>query len=198
MKPHMNYGQIIRAILRARGENQTEVARRLGVTQPTISRWLGGKQEPEYDQIEKILAEARFLGVINGTRALDADTVPVVGYVGAGGSIVFGEGQGPFEEAEMPPGGTSKDTVAVVVRGDSMAPQLEDGWLVYYGAETLQPTDDLYNRLCVVRLSDGRVLIKKLLRGRGPGLYDLYSVNASPLLDQRVEWAARVTWISPK
>lgn len=97
----------------------------------------------------------------------------------------------------MPPKNGTETTVAVVVRGDSMAGQLEDGWIVYYDDRRAGPSEDLLGRLCVVGLNDGRVLIKKLLPGRQTGKYDLYSTNAAPMLDQQIDWAARVTWIAP-
>ena len=97
----------------------------------------------------------------------------------------------------MPPSKGDETTVAVVVKGDSMAGQLEDGWVVYYDNRHIPPSERLLGRLCVVGLEDGRVLVKKLLPGRAKGLYDLYSANAGPLLDQAVAWAALVLWIAP-
>jgi hypothetical protein len=79
-----------------------------------------------------------------------------------------------------------------------MAGQLEDGWIVYYDNRRDPPTNDMYGKLCVVGLRDGRVLIKKLLPGRQTGCFDLYSTASSPMQDQQVEWAARVSWIAPK
>lgn len=96
----------------------------------------------------------------------------------------------------MPPVG-SKDTVAVVVRGDSMLPIAENDWLLYYDNRHEPPTDELVGRLCVVGLSDGRMLVKRLYRARQPGLWDLHAPNASTMFDQAVEWAAKITWIKP-
>lgn len=191
----MQMKPILRDIQKVKGWNQSELARKLGVTQPTVSRWYRG-QKPEIDQRDRIIGLAKELGVVKNSVTSDDFTVPIVGYVGAGGQVLYGEGQGPFGEAKMPPVGSST-TVAVVVKGDSMAGQLEDGWTVYYDNRHTPPTDKLLGRLCVVGLEDGRVLIKKLLPGRAKGCYDLYSANAIPLLDQAVSWAALVMWIAP-
>jgi transcriptional regulator with XRE-family HTH domain len=190
--------KILREIQRKTGENQAQLAKRFRVQQPTVSRWFSGA-EPKGVARDRIMAQAARLGVITDGAAVEDDifTVPIVGFVGAGGQILHGEGQGPFGEAKMPPKGAARTTVAVVVRGDSMAGQLEDGWTVYYDSRREPPTDELYNKLCVVGLQDGRVLIKKLFPGRKPGMFDLHSTNASVMLDQPVEWAARVSWIEP-
>jgi len=199
--PHMNamkYDRILSELLRSIEGNQTELARRIGVTQPTVSRWISGKQKPDADQRATIMRLAADLGVIDGVDNGGLSTVPLIGYVGAGGEAQFSDGQGPFGEVAMPPVGENKNMVAVEVRGDSMVGVADDGYLIYYNDRRDPPTDDMLGKLCVVGLDDGRVLIKKLHRGRGPGLYDLYSVIGAPLIDQSVEWAARVTCIIPQ
>jgi hypothetical protein len=181
--------------LLADGRSQTELARDLGVSQPTVSRWLDGA-EPKTNQLNRIMGYAKNKGIVNGA-VLDPElTVPVVGFAGAGGEIDYSKGQGPFGEARMPPG-ASKATVAVIIRGDSMAGQLDDGWTVYYDDRHEPPTTGLYGKLCVVGLTDGRVLIRRIYPGRQPGCYDLQPTNAPTMLDQAVEWAAKITFIAP-
>jgi len=190
----MNVSRIIRDLKKVTGKNQAELAQDLRVSQPTVSRWEKG-HSPESDHKDVILDYARLKGVIQPSDNFASETIPVVGYVGAGGAVLYEEGQGPFGEAPMPPGGARKETVAVVVRGDSMTGQLEDGWTVYYDDRRDPPTDDLLGKLCVLGLLDGRILIKRLVRGRDKGHFDLYSAAGGVLLDQLVTWAARITWI---
>jgi len=158
INPAMQIVPILEKIQRETGWNQSELAKRLRVTQPTVSRWYSGSK-PDLSQRDGILELAKKLGIIPPDGSFGGSLVPIVGFVGAGGTVVYSEGQGPFGEAMMPPKNGTETTVAVVVRGDSMAGQLEDGWTVYYDDRRASPSDDLVGRLCVVGLTDGRVLI---------------------------------------
>lgn len=180
------------------GLNQSAIAKRLKVTQPTVSRWLKGA-EPKTRHRDKLLQLAREKHVLPEGEYIARGGVPIVGYVGAGGTIDFSEGQGPFGEANLPPRGAGRRTVAVRVRGNSMAPMLEDGWTVYYNDRKEQPTEDMFGKTCIVGLTDGRVLVKKLHRGNGGGRYVLLSLQASeaPITDAEVAWTARLAWIEP-
>jgi phage repressor protein C with HTH and peptisase S24 domain len=119
--------------------------------------------------------------------------VRVVGFVGAGAEThLYGDGQGPFDWAPSPPD-ARPNTVAVRVRGTSMAGLIDDGSLLYYDMRSDPPTDDMNGTLCVIGLPDGRVVVKKLYKGGRRGRWNLISTNDAPMLDQVVEWAAKVT-----
>lgn len=139
------------------------------------------------------------LWLLHGVGVPKRQEVPVVGLVGAGpgGSVAFAESDGELGEAPTVPGVSDK-TVAVEVRGESMRGTAEEGWLVYYDDRKTPPTESMLGQLCVVGLADGRVLIKWLHRGRGPGLYDLESASAPTIRDVAVEWAGLVTAIIPR
>jgi phage repressor protein C with HTH and peptisase S24 domain len=197
MATEIDYRALVLAIQQKTGdETQADLASRFSVSQPTVSRWLNGAP-PELRHAHRIERLARKLHLLNGRRAANVTTVPVVGYVGIGGTIDFADSQGPFGEANMPPKGPTTSLVAVIVRGDSMSGTLDDGWTVYYQDRRDPPDESLHTKLCVVGLADGRVLIKKIYPGRKSGHYDLHSVNAPVLLDQPVSWAAKITWIEP-
>ncbi len=195
MSSEIDYQALVLQIQRKTGENQSELARRFKVSQPTVSRWLSGTP-PELHHSDRIKEVARNLRIANRKTGAIV-TVPIIGYVGAGGSIAFAEGQGPFGEAEMPPNG-SPSLVAVTVQGDSMSGLLEDGWTVYYDNRREPPDESLFSKLCIVGLQDGRVLVKKLYPGRKPDHFDLHSTNAPALLDIPLDWAAKITWIAPR
>lgn len=74
----------------------------------------------------------------------------------------------------------------------------ENGWLVYYDERREPITDDMIGEICVVGLADGRVLVKKVYRGKSHGLFDLVSVAYETLKDQEIAWAAKVDWIKPR
>lgn len=126
------------------------------------------------------------------------DTVPLVGVVGAGAAmLLFEYGQhDPGERVTAPEGATDK-TVAAEIRGASLG-ELFDRWLVYYDEIRDPPTYDLVNKLCVLGLADGRVVVKKLRRGSAPGLWTLLSNNDKPIEDVGVLWAAKVKQMSPR
>jgi phage repressor protein C with HTH and peptisase S24 domain len=83
--------------------------------------------------------------------------------------------------------------VAVRVRGTSMAGLIDDGSLLYYDLRSDPPTGDMNGTLCVIGLPDGRVVVKKLYKGGKRGRWNLISTNDAPMLDQVVDWAAKVT-----
>lgn len=197
MAQETDYGALTRAILQKNKETQGQLADRLKVSQASVSRWASDKP-PELDHAALIVSEARRLGIVKGKFVRNVTAVPIVGYVGAGGTISFEDSHGPYGEADMPPKDASPSLVAVIVQGESMSGVLEDGWTVYYDNRRDPPDETLHGKLCIVGLRDGRVLIKKLYPGRKRQHYDLHSANAPPLLDQHVDWAARITWIAPK
>ena len=126
-----------------------------------------------------------------------APKVPVAGYVGAGAEAHFyAVAQGDLDEVEAPEG-SSKQTVAVEIRGDSLG-TFFDRWLVFYDDIRSPITPDLIGKLCVVELDDGRVLIKKVQRSRVHGLFNLVSQNEPPIVDATIEWAARVKSMMPR
>lgn len=123
-------------------------------------------------------------------------TIPVVGRVGAStdGVIVQDVGQGPFGEIDLPAGATGSE-VAVEVQGHSMGIYAPNGSLIIYDDRRDPPSEDMLGEVCVVGLPDGRVLLKRLLRGSRRGLFDLESLIGETMRDQRVEWAAVVALV---
>jgi DNA-binding XRE family transcriptional regulator len=123
-------------------------------------------------------------------------TVPLVGYVGAGSETHFFANDAPLDDVPAPAGSTDS-TVAVEIRGESLG-TFFDRWLVFYD-DVRRPVDNsLINRLCVVGLEDGRILIKKVQRSKARGLFHLISQTEPPILDVEIEWAARVKNMVPR
>lgn len=198
-----NLAKKVKAIRNAAGLNQTEFAERVGTTQSTVTRWENGSR-PQGDMLQRIAEFAnttveRLLGV-DELAATPTGEIPVVGYVGAGAEIIpyddlpHGEG---LDHVERPPF-VSGRAVAVEVKGDSLLPTAEDGWrLIYTGEQTILE-DEVLNRICVVQLTDGRMLVKRLMRGSQPQRYHLVSTNAPIIEDAEIVWAARVKAIIPR
>lgn len=124
--------------------------------------------------------------------------VRIIGRVGADseGRIVQTTGQETWDMAGMPPGGTA-DTVALEVRGHSMRGYADDGALIYFEDQRTPPSRSMLGHIVICETADGQVLIKRLLKGSAPDLYDLESINGPTLEDQRLAWAAHVTAVIP-
>ncbi len=206
--PHvfgMDYPRILRAIMDAGDVTQADLAKRLGVEQPTVSRWLSGS-EPKEAHRNRIVAEATRIGVIGDVRSEDVSaqidpprprTVSVIGYVGATDEAhYYVVDSGALDHVAAPEGST-ENTRAMEVRGSSLGPVF-DRWLVFFDDVRSPVEHDLLGELCVVGLKDGRTLVKEIRRGNN-GLHDLYSNgSAEPITDVTIEWAAKVKDMRPQ
>jgi len=171
---HQNLGRIERWLVPLGGEHLAPLARALGISPPDLFR------EP-------------------GDAGLEREGwVRIVGRVGADaeGTVVYTTGQETFDMAPVPPGGTS-DSVALEVVGHSMRAIAEDGALIYFEDQRTPPTPDMLGYVCIVETEDGRVLLKRLLKGSAPGLYDLESQFGPTIEDVKLRWAAEPTAIVP-
>lgn len=173
-----------------------KVARALGIPDPTYYGHENGSRFPETDMIVRyaIFFRVSTDWLLTGKgKGLDKLQVQVVGYIGAGAEVVlvdnFSKDQG-LELVEPPPG-IDFPCVAARIRGDSMHP-FRAGWLVFWEEHPQGVTDDCIGQLCVVKLTDGRMLLKELRRGSRKAAYRLDSHNAPALEDAAVEWATRV------
>lgn len=129
--------------------------------------------------------------------------VPVLSYVGAGAKVYAIDDHaqgGGLEEVEAPTGYSADGIIALIVRGDSMEPQMEAGWLIFYRRESDGVPPDCIGELCVVKMHDDCVLVKKLRQGSKPGLFHLLSKNPNhePIFDAKLKWASRVIDIRPR
>ena len=124
--------------------------------------------------------------------------VPIVGRVGANpdGLVLFATGDESGDLAPIPPGGADK-AVALLVVGHSMRGVADDGALIYFEDQKTAPTADMLGHVVVVELDTEEVLVKRLLRGSRPGLYDLESIAGPTRQDARLRWAAHITAIIP-
>lgn len=124
--------------------------------------------------------------------------VPVIGRVGADteGSVIYASADQTDELVPIAPGGT-EDGVALKVVGHSMGDWAPDGSLIYFENQRNPPTPDMIGYPCVVETEDGRILLKRLLKGSRPGIFDLESRMGPTLADVRLHWAAEVTAVIP-
>lgn len=135
-------------------------------------------------------------GSVRGQDA--AGLVQVVGRVGANpeGDVLYASGQGGRDLVPIPPGGTDK-AAALLVAGHSMRGFADDGALIYFEDQRTSPSSDMLGQVVVVETDTDEVLVKRLLRGSRPGLFDLESIAGPTRRDARLRWAAHITAIIP-
>lgn len=175
-----------------------------GMTQELAAKLMGTglSQYVKLERGERRLTDkwieraAKAFHVSEAVVIAEQTSCPLVGYVGAGARVVRFEEDGDQEIGEAPrPENASEDTVAVEVRGDSMAGIFDEGSYIYFDDKRSPPSEDLIGKLCVVWVEDGRVLVKRLFRGSRPQLWDLAAATGLIEKDVRVQFAARVIWV---
>ncbi|MDB5445654.1 MAG: hypothetical protein JWQ97_971 [Phenylobacterium sp.] len=136
--------------------------------------------------------------LLDGTGQEETRLVPIIGRVGAdsSGEVIQVDAHGGYDTAPIPPGGSAR-AVALEVIGDSMPWLAPAGALVYFEDQRTPPTEDMVYYYVIAELDDGRVLLKRLLRGSEPGLWTLESQMGPPIENVRIHWAAEPTAIVP-
>jgi hypothetical protein len=177
--------QLIAKTLKSRGLKKTGLATALGIPNSAVTALLKGERLLKADEVPK------------ARRFLRLDSVPLKGFVGASATASYFELPEDDLDRVPAPEDASGATVAVEIRGDSLGAPF-DRWLVYYDDVHRPATRALFNKLCVVGLSDGRVLIKKLVPSKQKGLFHLVPAHGETIMDVPVEWAALVKAMRPR
>lgn len=182
-------------------ETPTEAARAMGWNVSTYhshensSRGVPRKKVIMYSAAFKV--NERWLLTGKGAPRGKNDRVPLIGKIGAGGTIIYSDDYpiGGAAEYVSAPSEAADDTVALEIEGDSMFPYYRDGWLVFYSVQVRPDSPECLGDDCVVRLVDGRTLLKTVMRGSVPGRFTLGSHNAPAIENAEVEWAAPVEFV---
>lgn len=103
-------------------------------------------------------------------------SIPLMGLVGAGSTVepIGDTVAASIGSITMP---DAEHLGALKVRGESQYPRYMDGEIILYDRRPRTP-GELNNRYAVVDCSDGRRVIKKIVRGRKPAAWNLWSHNA--------------------
>lgn len=159
------------------------------------TRGLPSDAADRYARFFRVPAEWLLWG--RGASDPDGSMVPILGYVGAdpSGEIIFATGQQTGDMAPAPPGGRALPVVEV--KGHSMRGFADDGSLIYYENQRSRPSREMLGEVVVVQTKDGQVLVKRLLRGSGPDVWDLESVAGPTMSDMEIEWVAEIAYIMP-
>lgn len=127
---------------------------------------------------------------------IGAQSVPLTGRIGAGGTIIFEE-LGTDHLMPKPPG-FSGPLEALEVIGDSMWPKYNSGDIVYISKSLDGVLPKYIGEFCAVRLDTGETYLKQLVRGDRPGRFTLRSLNAADIENVAVEWATPIIFVLPK
>jgi hypothetical protein len=143
--------------------------------------------------------------------------LPIAAYVGLGGEVhPYDESEKHPDagETECPPGLNPRHVTAIRVKGDSMYPIFQSGWVVYYSKRqdieipvlrdgwqvsynqrTEERLSEFFGKPCIVKLKDGRTMLRTIKRGHKAGRYNLVSYNSPDIDDIEIAWAAKIIFI---
>lgn len=112
----------------------------------------------------------------SGEMTGGSSRVDFFGLVGAGSTVepIGDTVAASLGHIEMPSG---EHLGALKVRGESQYPRYMDGEIILYDRRPRSP-GELRGRYAVVDCEDGRRVIKKIVKGRAPGSWNLWSHNA--------------------
>lgn len=191
----------IRELRKHRDITLATLSERTGISEQQLNRLEKDERRLNQDNMRKIAdaLHCRPSDLISDEKRL----VPVLGYVGGGQEIecvdpnMHGAG---IEEVEPPAGYYAEGIACVAVRGNSMEPMVENNWLLFYRKDFDGVPPDCLGQLCVVKLENDGMLVKKIRPGSAPGLYHLLSKNPTyeTMFDQKLRWASRVIDIRPR
>lgn len=180
----------LRELRQALGLTLEQMAERAGKSVSQMSRWESGQSNIPSSTLPA-LARAYQCTV---QEIFAESEVLVVGYVGAGGEVIFVDdherGAGLYSVQPLP--GMAAGLIGLEVRGDSMWPLYRDGSVLFIRRETEGVDEGAIGDLAVVRLADGRTLVKELRASAKPGCFDLISLNAPPIEAVDLVWATPV------
>lgn len=119
-------------------------------------------------------------------------SVPVMGYLGAGAEVEPDYEQVPAEGLDQVdiPFSLPGDMIAFQVKGESMLPVYKDGQVIIVYREQKRSLETFYGEEAAVRTSDGRRFIKTIMRGQSG--VSLFSHNAAPIENVRLEWIGEI------
>ena len=188
----------LRRIMGKKNVKPTTLSQRIGPSKTLVKDLLTKTSDVQLSTLRKL---AGALNVELGDL-LALPRVPIVGKIGAGGSVAFvalqENEQADIEDTVLRPPGVSGKLVALIVEGSSMLPKYSDGDIIYIQREHDGILESDIGDDCAVRLKSGETYVKQLVRGSEPGRFTLRSLNAPDMENVEVEWATRVLFIMPR
>lgn len=191
----------LKLALDASGISQAELGRRLSsmlgrsIDRAAVNKMVKDERAMAADEMFAISAITKFPPPEPPSDM--ARLIHVLGLVGAGSAMILYSENDALDDWVPAPDNATDKTVALEIRGDSLG-AIFNGWVLFYDDRRAPVTENLIGRLCVAELADGRVLVKQIKAGAGPGLFTLFSNFEPPIYDVALRWAAEVKDIRPR
>lgn len=186
----------IRAALKREMERKGIKAKRLskvaGLGETAVRDLMEKVDDPKVGTLIK-LADALEIPA----SSLFGNQVPVLGKVGAGGSVLFNDEDDDPVMVDRPPGAVGR-LMALSVTGDSMLPVYRDGDIVYVNRDHEGVLPEYIGEECVVHTVDGGHFLKTLAIGSQVNRYTLRSFNAGDIENVELIWATPVLFVMKK
>ncbi|MFC0407946.1 LexA family transcriptional regulator [Roseomonas elaeocarpi] len=180
-----------RELREALGWSRDRLAAEAEINPTTVWRYENGTAPLLNDAARKMAAA---LGVRREEEVLlppTSSAARLIGRVGAGAEVY------PIDDGSetIPAPPTVGDGIAVRVVGTSMVPAYREGD-VLFAEQAADAPEVIIGRDCILQISDGRRLVKKVLRGSEPGRFRLFSYETQDISDDvELVWAAPVRWV---
>jgi transcriptional regulator with XRE-family HTH domain len=186
-------GQRIKALRKELGLTQTQFATAVETTQSAVSKWERRDEMPSDVFVEKIaVLTGTTAGYIRYGDAYQRRRVPIIGSVGAGGAILADAVLTESIDSLLVPSLVPYDAVGLIVRGDVLFPEVDDATVLIYRRDAPFEEAPCLGKRCIVELTDGRFLVKRIVRGSALARYTLLSTNVPALTDVEIAWAAPI------
>lgn len=181
----------LRRAMKVKGVKPTTLSLQVGTNRTLVKNLLETTSDVQLGTLRKLSSALE----VPVSDLLAQRRVSVVGYIGAGGEIIF-EDMGQEDTVLRPPG-ISGTLIALIVRGSSMLPKYKDGDIIYIQRTHEGILPEYVGEDCAVRLVTGETYLKQLMRGDVEGRFTLFSLNAPPIENVEVEWATLVRFVMP-
>lgn len=181
--------EALRRAMAAKGVKAKRLSKQAGLGETAVRDLMDKVDDPKVGTLIK-LADALEIPA----SSLFGNQVPILGKVGAGGSVLFNEEDDEPELVDRPPGAVGR-LMALVVTGDSMLPVYRDGDIVYVGRDHDGVLPEYIGEECVVHTVEGGTFLKTLAVGTQHNRFNLMSFNASPMENVELVWASRVEFV---
>lgn len=177
----------------AKGFSRRSLSSAAGLSQTAVRDVLERTENPGIGTLYKI-ADALQIPVEDVTGS---GRVPVMGEIGAGGSIAYFKDDETVHDMVPRPPLSPGPLMALVVRGDSMLPKYEPGDIIYVRRDHNGVLPQYIGRYCAIHCADGGTYLKILAAGSQLDRYTLRSLNAADMENVEVIWASPVVFVMP-